>query len=86
MNTLHDFIGKVTLGGIPAWAMGGAGIVLFLIAMKIGRNKTTNLGAELKWFPEMDVALPFAGKGVRRVPIEYFPPEDMAKARTWLAV
>ena len=32
-----------------------------------------------------DVALLFTGKGVRRVPIEYFPPADLAKARTWLA-
>jgi hypothetical protein len=31
-----------------------------------------------------DLALVFAGKGVRRVPIEYFQPADLAKAQTWL--
>ncbi len=35
-----------------------------------------------KW---SDLALLFTGKGVRRVPIEYFPPADLPKARTWLA-
>jgi len=32
-----------------------------------------------------DVALLFTAKGVRRVPIEYFQPADLAKATTWLA-
>jgi len=35
-----------------------------------------------KW--EAEVLL-FTGKGVRRVPIEYFEPGDLAKAKTWLA-
>lgn len=32
-----------------------------------------------------ELVLLFAGKGIRRVPIEYFPAADLAKARTWLA-
>jgi hypothetical protein len=36
---------------------------------------------EKKW---EDVALLFSGKVIRRVPIEYFPPADVAKARAWL--
>jgi hypothetical protein len=32
-----------------------------------------------------DLALLFAGKGVRRVDIEYFIPPDLDKARAWLA-
>ena len=32
-----------------------------------------------------DEALLFTGKGVRRVPIEYFEPADLAKAKAWLA-
>jgi hypothetical protein len=36
---------------------------------------------EKKW---EDVTLLFSGKGIRRVPIEYFPPADLAKARAWL--
>jgi hypothetical protein len=32
-----------------------------------------------------DLALMFVGKGVRRVAIEYFQPNELAKARVWLA-
>jgi hypothetical protein len=32
-----------------------------------------------------DLVSLFTGRGVRRVPIEYFPPCDLAKAKTWLA-
>jgi len=38
MNTLQDLIEKITSGGIPKWAMGGAGIVLLLIAMKTAKG------------------------------------------------
>lgn len=31
-----------------------------------------------------DVALLFTAKGIRRVPIEFFTKEDLAKARKWL--
>jgi hypothetical protein len=37
---------------------------------------------EQRW---KDLALIFAGKGVRRVDIEYFIPPDIEKARAWLA-
>jgi hypothetical protein len=32
-----------------------------------------------------DFTLLFTSKGIRRVPIEYFAPTDLAKARAWLA-
>ena len=32
-----------------------------------------------------DLALLFAGKGIRRVPIEYFATNDLPKAKAWLA-
>jgi hypothetical protein len=32
-----------------------------------------------------DVVFLFTGKGVRRVPIEFFLPGDLAKAKAWLA-
>jgi hypothetical protein len=32
-----------------------------------------------------ELALMFLGKGVRRVAIEYFAPNQLAKARSWLA-
>jgi len=37
---------------------------------------------EKKW---EDLALVFVGKGFRSVAIEYFPPTELSKARTWLA-
>ena len=30
-------------------------------------------------------ALAFAGAGVRRAPVQFFPPHELAKARAWLA-
>lgn len=36
---------------------------------------------EKKW---EDLALLFAGKGLRHCLVEYFPPEETAKARAWL--
>jgi len=33
---------------------------------------------------EAEVQL-FTGKGIRRVPIEYYEPADLAKAKAWLA-
>jgi hypothetical protein len=32
-----------------------------------------------------DVTLLFTGKGIRHVPIEYFQPTELAKAKAWLA-
>jgi hypothetical protein len=32
-----------------------------------------------------DLAILFAGKGIRHIAIEYFPPTDFAKAQAWLA-
>lgn len=32
-----------------------------------------------------DEVLLFVSKGLRQFPIEYFPPEQLAEARTWLA-
>jgi hypothetical protein len=38
--------------------------------------------AEKRW---EDMALMFAGKGIRHIDIEYFPPTELSKARAWLA-
>lgn len=38
--------------------------------------------AEPKWEVQ---ALAFAGAGVRRAPVKFFPPNQLAQARTWLA-
>jgi hypothetical protein len=36
---------------------------------------------ETRW---QELALIFAGKGLRQPPVEYFQPADLAKARAWL--
>ena len=38
MNTLREIIDKVTSGDIPTGAMGGAGIVLLLLALKAAKG------------------------------------------------
>jgi hypothetical protein len=38
--------------------------------------------AEPRWEVQ---ALAFAGAGVRRAPVKFFPPNELAQARTWLA-
>ena len=38
--------------------------------------------AEARWEA---LALAFAGAGVRRTPVKFFPPSELEQARTWLA-
>ena len=38
MNNLHEVIDKVTSGNFPAWVLGGAGIILLLVAMTVARG------------------------------------------------
>jgi hypothetical protein len=38
--------------------------------------------AESRW---ETLALAFAGAGVRRAPVKFFPPKDLDQARNWLA-
>src|SRR6266480_1710821 len=38
--------------------------------------------AEPRW---ETLALAFAGAGVRRAPVKFFPPNELEKARSWLA-
>jgi hypothetical protein len=37
---------------------------------------------DLKWKETAEI---FTGKGVRRIPIEFFPPEKLAEAKAWAA-
>jgi SpoIIAA-like len=37
--------------------------------------------AERRWEP---LALAFAGAGVRRTPVKFFPPNELEQARSWL--
>jgi len=38
MNNLREVIDKVTSGDAPVWVLGGAGIVLLLIALKAAKG------------------------------------------------
>lgn len=38
MNNLREVIDKLTSGDAPAWVLGGAGIILFLLALKTAKG------------------------------------------------
>ena len=52
---------------------------LFLHSAKISKIAIV---AESRW---ETLALAFAGAGVRRAPVKFFPPNDLDQARNWLA-
>lgn len=43
MNNLHDLLDKVTSGDIPTGAMGGAGILMLLLALKVAKGFGKNI-------------------------------------------
>jgi hypothetical protein len=64
------------------WERGGEwGNVSFSVQHDEQIEKMAIVG-EKKW---EDLALLFTAKGLRRFPIEYFQPTDLARARAWLA-
>jgi hypothetical protein len=64
------------------WQRGGRwGDLSFSIDYDAQIEKMAIVG-DKKW---EDLALIFAAKGLRRFPIEYFQPVEIAKARAWLA-
>jgi len=38
MNNLRETIDKFTSGHVPVWVLGGAGIILFLLALKVAKG------------------------------------------------
>jgi hypothetical protein len=70
----------VAAEGFEGWGAGEWDDLSFQreLDSKIGRMAIV---AETKW---EDLALMFAGKGLRRIEIEFFPPEQIARARQWL--
>ena len=38
MNNLRDVIDKVASGDAPVWVLGGAGIILLLLALKVAKG------------------------------------------------
>jgi hypothetical protein len=47
-----------------------------------GKISKIAIVAEPRW---ETLALAFAGAGVRRVPVKFFPPNELEQARSWLA-
>jgi hypothetical protein len=62
------------------WGKGNWGDLSPQIMMESHIDKMAIVGEE-KW---KSLVLLFAGKGVRRIPIEYFVPTELAKAQAWL--
>jgi len=62
------------------WGKGDWGDLSGQMKMEDHIDRMAIVGDE-KW---RSLALMFAGKGVRRMPIEYFAPADLAKAQAWL--
>jgi hypothetical protein len=62
------------------WGKGDWGDLSGQISMERYIDRMAIVGDE-KW---RSLALMFAGKGVRRIPIQYFAPADLAKAQAWL--
>ncbi len=49
---------------------------------EFGAEERGAIVAKLRWEP---LALAFAGAGVRRTPVKFFPPNELEQARSWLA-
>jgi len=69
---VHDFQG---------WGKGDWGDLTGQAAIDPLIDRIAIVG-EARW---RDLALLFAGKGIRRVAIEYFPSAEVAQAQAWLA-
>jgi len=62
------------------WGKGNWGDLSPQIEMESHIDKMAIVGEE-KW---RSLVLLFTGKGLRRIPIEYFAPAELAKAQAWL--
>jgi hypothetical protein len=62
------------------WGKGDWGDLSGQMLMEPHIDRMAIVGDE-KW---RSLALIFAGKGVRRMPVQYFAPADLAKAQAWL--
>jgi hypothetical protein len=62
------------------WDKGDWGDLSGQVMMEPYIDKMAIVGDE-KW---KNLALMFAGQGIRHLPIEFFPPTDLAKAQAWL--
>jgi len=71
----------VILEDFEGWERGADWNDLDFLISHSGEIAKIAIVAEPRWETQ---ALAFAGAGVRRAPVKFFPPNEVAAARTWL--
>ena len=72
----------VILENFEGWERGADWSDLDFMISHGGKIFKIALVAEPRW---ETLALAFAGAGVRRAPVKFFPPNELEQARSWLA-
>jgi stage II sporulation SpoAA-like protein len=72
----------VILENFEGWERGADWNDLDFLISHGGKISKIAIVAEPRWEP---LALAFAGAGVRRAPVKFFPPNELEEARSWLA-
>ena len=71
----------VILENFEGWERGADWNDLDFLISHGGKISKIGIVAEPRWEP---LALAFAGAGVRRAPVKFFPPNELEQARSWL--
>jgi hypothetical protein len=72
----------VILENFEGWERGADWNDLDFLISHGGKISKIAIVAEPRW---ETLALAFAGAGVRRAPVKFFPPNELQQARSWLA-
>jgi hypothetical protein len=72
----------VILENFEGWERGADWNDLDFMISYVGKISRIAIVAEPRW---ETLALAFAGAGVRRGPVKFFPPNELEQARSWLA-
>jgi len=72
----------VILENFEGWERGADWNDLDFLFAHAGKISKIAIVAEARW---ETLALAFAGAGVRRAPVKFFPPNELEQARSWLA-
>ena len=72
----------VVAENFEGWERGGDWNDLDFLFSHSGEIARIAVVADPRWEVQ---ALAFAGTGVRRAPVKFFPPSELVQARTWLA-
>ena len=70
----------VILESFEGWERGADWNDLDFLISHGGKISKIAIVAEPRWEP---LALAFAGAGVRRAPVKFFPPNELEQARSW---